>query len=93
MSVLTAGKLRRRIFPINPDDPERIFIVPAPEPSTINGASIDLMLGNYFIVSKTAHFSRLDALDEDEDAERNVASYQEMVYVPFDKSLIMPSLF
>jgi len=35
--------------------------MPTPKRSDVKDASIDLVLGNYFIVTKTAKFSILDA--------------------------------
>jgi len=87
MSVLSADELVDRIYRHDAADPKRIFIVPTPRRESIKDTSIDLMLGNYFIVTRTARFSALDACDE--ETERDIASYQEKVLVPFGRQLIL----
>jgi hypothetical protein len=69
MSVLSAGQIRERIYKIDPRDPERIFIVPAPNRDDIKDASVDLFLGNYFTVTKTAKFSALEAREALSDGD------------------------
>ena len=87
MSVLSSNQLKGRIFKGDPRDPARIFVIPAPKRSEIKDASIDLVLGNYFIVTKTAKFSILDAGED--ISERRIASYQEKVFVPFGEYLVL----
>ncbi len=93
MSVLSAHELQRRIWP--PDDPfapNRIFVVPTPLPASIHNPSVDLCLGNHFIVTRSVRFSVLDACEE--ATEKTVSSYQERVFVPFgDKLVIHPGTF
>ena len=87
MSVLSAGELRDRIYRKDAADPERIFIVPSPASDEILDASIDLSLGNSFIVTRSARFSALEALEE--TTEVDIASYQERVFVPFHEKLVI----
>jgi len=87
MTVLSSNQIKERLFRENPRDPERIFVTPTPKSSQIKDASIDLVLGNYFIVTKTAKFSILDASED--VSERNINSYQEKVFIPFDEYLVL----
>jgi dCTP deaminase len=87
MSILSAGELRDRIYRKDAADPERIFVVPSPASEEILDASIDLSLGNSFIVTRSARFSALEALAE--TTEVDIASYQERVFVPFHGKLII----
>ena len=87
MSVLTSKQIKDRLYREKPDDPERIFIMPIPKHKEIKDASIDLRLGNYFIVTKNAKFSILDASED--ISEQNIASYQERVFVPFEEHLVL----
>lgn len=87
MSVLSSGQIIDRLFRSDPRDPERIFIVPTPKHKDIKDASVDLMLGNYFIVTKTAKFSTLAARGK--NTKKAIASYQERVFVPFNEELVL----
>jgi dCTP deaminase len=87
MTVLSSNQIKDRVFVENPREPKRIFIIPTPKRSEIKDASIDLILGNYFIVTKTAKFSMLDASEK--ISEKNINSYQEKVFIPFDGSLVL----
>ena len=87
MSVLSADELVDRIYRHDAADPQRIFIVPTPRRESIKDTSIDLMLGNHFIVTRTARFSALDA--DKEETEKDIASYQERVLIPFDEQLVL----
>jgi len=87
MSVLSADELVDRICRYDAADPKRIFIVPTPRRESIKDTSIDMMLGNHFIVTRTARFSALDACRE--ETERDIALYQERVIVPFGKQLVL----
>jgi len=96
MSVLSPKELRARIYLEDPQDSKRIFIVPAPSFVDIKNDSIDLFLGNHFIVTKSARFSALEARSdyakkdvETTGVEKNVASYQEKVLVPFEGQLVI----
>jgi len=87
MSVLSSKQIFDRLYRDNPRDPERIFLMPTPNPGEIKDASVDLVLGNYFIVTKTAKFSILDASER--ATRQDIASYQEKVFVPFNKHLVL----
>jgi len=87
MSVLSADELVDRIYRHDAADPKRIFIVPTPRRESIKDTSIDLMLGNHFIVTRTARFSALDA--DKEETEKDIASYQERVLIPFGEQLVL----
>lgn len=87
MSVLSSIQIVKRIYREDPRDQDRIFIVPTPKRSDIKDASVDLILGNYFIVTKSAKFSVLDAIEK--VSERHIASYQEKVFIPFDDHLVL----
>jgi len=87
MSVLSSTQIVDRIYKEDPRDQDRIFIVPTPHRSDIKDASVDLRLGNYFIVTKSAKFSTLDAIEK--VSEKHIASYQERVFVPFDEILVL----
>ncbi len=81
MGVLSSVHLVDRLFKKELGDPNRIFIMPPPEQKYLKDASVDLMLGNHFIVTKNARFSALDARSP--TTKQDIASYQERVYVPF----------
>jgi dCTP deaminase len=68
-------------------DSKRIFVVPAPERKDIKDASLDLKLGNYFIVTRNARFSALEA--EKDTTPKLVASYQEKVLAPFGEPIYL----
>ena len=87
MSVLSADELVDRIYRHDAADPKRIFIVPTPRREGIKDTSIDLMLGNHFIVTRTARFRALDAYSE--ETEKDIALYQERVLIPFGEQLIL----
>lgn len=87
MTVLSSKKIIDRLFIDDPRKPERIFITPTPERKEIKDASIDLKLGNYFIVTKAAKFSILDATEE--ATKKDIASYQEKVFIPFHEHLVL----
>jgi dCTP deaminase len=87
MSVLSAKELVDRIYRVSPHDAGRIFIVPTPPRDSIKDTSVDLMLGNRFIVTKTAKFSVLDACGE--ATERDIASYQERVLLHFGNQIVL----
>lgn len=87
MSVLSATELIERIYKSDPNDVGRIFIVPSPRREDIKDTSIDLVLGNHFIVTRSARISALEALGK--ATEKDIASYQERVFVPFGGKLVL----
>jgi len=87
MSVLSVTEIIDRIYVADALDPSRIFIVPAPRRESIKDASLDLMLGNHFIVTKSARFSCLEPCGD--ETRKDVAQYQERVLVPFGKKLML----
>ena len=87
MSVLSSKQIGDRLYKDDPRDMGRIFIVPTPKLEEIKDTSVDIILGNYFIVTKTANFSNLDA--KSNLRKKDIASYQEKVYVPFNSSLVI----
>ena len=92
MSVLSIDEIVDRLYRTDPKDSQRIFVVPTPKCEDIKESSLDLMLGNHFTVTKTARFSGLAARSD--TGEKDIASYQERVMIPFDKELfIHPGTF
>lgn len=87
MSVLSSKQILDRLYRSDPRDHERIFLMPTPNPDKVKDVSVDLILGNYFIVTKTAKFSVLDVGES--TTKQTIASYQEKVYVSFDNSLVL----
>ncbi len=87
MAVLAASQILNRLHIEDPRDPRRLYIMPTPKRSDVKDASIDLVLGNYFIVTKTAKFSILDAGEG--ETKKNIALYQEKVFIPFNYSLVL----
>lgn len=87
MSILSVTELIDRIYSPDPESTERIFIVPSPRRENIKDTSIDLVLGNYFIVTRSASFSALEASGN--ATERDIASYQERVFVPFGEKIVL----
>lgn len=87
MSVLSSDELVDRIYKHDAADPKRIFIVPTPRRDGIKDTSIDLVLGNYFIVTRTARFRALEAYSE--ETKKAIASYQEKVLIPFGEYLVL----
>ena len=87
MSVLSADELVERIYRHDPLDPQRIFFVLTPRREDIKDTSVDLVLGNHFIVTRSARFSALEARGE--ATEKDIALYQERVIVPFGEQLVL----
>jgi len=87
MSVLSSSNIIDKLYVSDPRDPNRLFVMPTPKRAEIKDTSVDLMLGNYFIVTKSAKFSVLDA--HLKASKRDVASYQERVFVPFNEYLVL----
>lgn len=87
MSTLSSKQIINRIYRADPRDPERIFITPAPKRGEIKDASVDLRLGNYFTVTRTAKFGALQARSN--LTKKDLASYQERAFIPFDEQLVI----
>jgi dCTP deaminase len=72
---------------------ERLVVSPILEPDDqVGNGSIDVRLGNYFIVTRTARVGGIQPFEGDTPA--NIARLQETLYVPFTKALwIHPGTF
>lgn len=88
MGTLSSEQIIARLYREDPKDEQRLFIVPTPKREEIKDASVDLCLGNYFTVTKTAKFGALDAA-AGSITKQEIASYQEQVFIPFDEKLII----
>lgn len=87
-SILTKGDIEKRLRETNPA--KRLFITPLIREEQIGEVSIDLRLGNVFIVFKRTKYSGLDLLgDQRNQIEPRIQEFQERVYVPLGEKLYL----
>jgi len=87
-SILSRKDIKGRLA--EPDMAKRLFITPLIDDEQIGAVSIDLRLGNIFIVFKRTKFSGLDLLDQPQDViQSRIQEFQERVYVPLGEKLFL----
>lgn len=86
-SILTRDEIKGRL---SDDLARRLFISPLISDDQIGTVSIDLRLGNVFIVFKRTKYSGLDLLEQPKEViESRIQEYQERVYVPLGEKLYL----
>ena len=69
---------------------KRLFITPLISDDQVGSVSIDLRLGNVFVVFKRTKYSGLDLLDQSKEViESRIQEFQERVYVPLGEKLFL----
>lgn len=87
-SILTKDDIEKRLRESDPA--KRLFITPLISSEQIGQVSIDLRLGNVFIVFKRTKYSGLDLLDQSrEQIESRIQEFQERVYVPLGEKIYL----
>lgn len=87
-SILTRRDIKNRLA--EPDRAKRLFITPLIDDEQIGAVSIDLRLGNIFIVFKRTKFSGLDLLEQPQEVmQSRIQEFQERVYVPLGEKLFL----
>lgn len=92
MAVLSRARMLELLSSTTPVG-ERLVITPLLDPATqLGDGSVDLRLGNYFIVARTAPIGGIDPYDY--LTPTLLEKYQETIYIPFEKQLwIHPGTF
>lgn len=86
-SILTKDEIVGRL---SGDLNRRLFITPLISDDQIGAVSIDLRLGNVFIVFKRTKYSGLDLLEQTKEViESRIQEFQERVYVPLGEKLFL----
>lgn len=87
-SVLTREEIKSRLH--TSDASRKIFITPLLSEKQIGHASIDVRLGNVFIVFRRTKYSGLDVLEEPaEKLVSRIGEFQERVYIPLGQKLFL----
>jgi dCTP deaminase len=91
MALLTRKDLRERLFDTKFNSPKkRLTVTPLLDDDQIGSASIDVRLGNEFIVIRRTNLAAVDPAKRSE-IKNNIARYQERVYVAYgDKFILHP---
>lgn len=88
MSILSTEEIKEYMSDKRPLS-ERIVITPLLEPDKqIRGATVDLRLGNRFIVTKRTHLSALDVAKQAE-IKSEIEQYHEEHYVRYGQSFVL----
>jgi dCTP deaminase len=87
-SILTKESIEKRLR--ERDLGKKLFITPLISDEQIGEVSIDLRLGNVFIVFKRTKYSGLDLLKQPkEQIESRIQEFQERVYVPLGEKIYL----
>lgn len=87
-AILTGEDIRARINEANPN--RRLIITPILSDKQIGRASIDVRLGNVFIVFRRTRYSGLDVLEESKkELASRIEEFQERLYVPLGGKLFL----
>lgn len=87
-AILTGEEIRTRL--VESDPSRKLFITPLLSDKQICNASIDVRLGNVFIVFKRARYACLDVLKESkEELASKIEEFQERVYVPLGERFFL----
>lgn len=88
MSILSAEEIREYMSDARPSS-ERLVITPLLEPDKqIKGATVDLRLGNRFIVTKRTRLSALD-IAKRKEIQYEIEQYHEEHYVGYGQSFVL----
>lgn len=88
MTVLSGPDIRRRVFQTQSGD-QRLVITPLLDPEEqirMGQSSVDLRLGNVFIIQRRSEIARLDPWEPTEGDELFI---EEEIYVPFGRPFIL----
>ena len=91
MSVLPGAELRRLIFHTE-DEAHRLIITPILDPGDqLNDrqASVDLRLGNIFVVQRRSEIARLNPWDPTSQDDEDELFLEEEIYVPFGRPFVL----
>lgn len=87
-AVLTKEEIKTRLH--SKELSTKIFITPFLSDKQIGHASVDVRLGNTFIIFKRAKYAGLDVLHESkEKLASKIGEFQERVYVPIGEKLFL----
>jgi dCTP deaminase len=87
-SILTRNEIKNRLTETNKK--KQLFITPLISDEQIGEVSIDLRLGNVFIIFKRTKFSGLDLLEQPKEViQSRIQEFQERVYVPLGEKLFL----
>ena len=87
-AILTGEDIKARLSELDPS--RKIFITPILSEKQIGRSSIDVRLGNVFIVFRRTKYSGLDVLETSkEELASRIEEYQEKVYVPLGKKFFL----
>ncbi len=88
--TVSRSRLMKLLFE-TPSFDERLVVMPIIDPATqVSDGSVDIRLGSYFIVTRSARVGGLDPFE----SQATLGSYQERLYVPFGQQLwIHPGTF
>lgn len=87
-AILTGEDISNRLSTSDPS--RKIFITPLLSDKQIGNASIDVRLGNVFIVFKRTKYSGLDVLEETkEKLASRIEEFQERIYVPLGRKFFL----
>ena len=87
-AILTGEDISNRLSTSDPS--RKLFITPLLSDKQIGNASIDVRLGNVFIVFKRTKYSGLDVLEETkEKLASRIEEFQERIYVPLGRKFFL----
>jgi len=87
-AILTGEDIKARLDEADPS--RKIFITPILSEKQIGRASIDVRLGNVFIVFRRTKYSGLDVLETSkEKLASRIEEFQERIYVPLGKKFFL----
>jgi|SRR5579862_8069806 len=87
--VLSEKRIRERLFDQATPEQKRLYVTPILDPERqIKEASIDVRLGNEFIVTQQTNLSSLDP-SQGEKIEDNIERYQNLTRVQFGQEFIL----
>jgi len=87
-AILTREDIKNRLN--ESDSARKIFITPLLSDKQIGNASIDVRLGNVFIVFRRTKYSGLELLeDPKEKLASRIEEFQERIYVPLGRKLFL----
>jgi dCTP deaminase len=88
MAVLAREEILRRLYGEVGSPAHRLAVTPLLNPQQVGDASLDVRLGNEFIITRRAHIPSVDPARKGE-IERKIGQYQERVRVNFGEEFIL----
>ena len=88
MAVLARKELHERIFGFDAEPEKRIVITPLLSQNQIGEASIDVRLGNEFIITRHTNLMSVDP-SERTDIEKKIGQYQERIRLGFGDGFVL----